>query len=119
MTYYQKGTGLMANHDSCLGVIETAGLSAALEASDTMLKSQKVTLLSIFFEGNGQIAVVIQGNTGMVQAAIEAGATAAERKGTVLARNVIPRCSQDVIDFLAHMSDRTTPIYLDSVNHNQ
>jgi ethanolamine utilization protein EutM len=90
--------------NSCLGVIETESLSAALEAADTMLKSQKVKLFKLITIGSGQIAVLVQGNTGAVQAAIEVGAAAAQQKSTVIARSVIPRCHQDLINYLGQLN---------------
>jgi microcompartment protein CcmL/EutN len=92
------------HQESCLGLIETDNLSAALEAADTMLKlkPQTVTFFQLIIVGAGHIAVLILGKTGEVQAAIEAGSKAAQRKGTVLAQNVIPRCA-DLIGHLAEM----------------
>ena len=91
----------MSSQDSCLGIIETENLAAALEAADAMLRLRTVTLLKLIIIGTGQIAVLIQGKTGAVQAAIETGSKAAQRKGTVIAQNVIPRCDAILIGHLA------------------
>jgi len=91
----------VSNQESCLGIIETESLAVGLEAADVMLKLKTVTILKLLFIGTGQIAILIQGKTGAVQAAIETGAKAAERKGNVLARNVIPRCDPSLISYLA------------------
>jgi ethanolamine utilization protein EutM len=96
--------------NSCLGVIETESLASALEAADTMLKLKTVTLFKLIFIGCGRTAVLVQGETGAVQAAVEAGAKAAERKGKVLARNVIPRCDPSLINFLADVNSREASV---------
>lgn len=74
-----------------LGIIETRGLTAAIEAADTMLKAANVTLVKTEKIGSGLVSVVIQGDVGAVKAAVEAGAESASRLGEVLAINVIPR----------------------------
>lgn len=74
-----------------LGIIETRGLTAAIEAADTMLKAADVTLVKTEKIGSGLVSVVIQGDVGAVKAAIEAGAENAARLGEVIAVNVIPR----------------------------
>ena len=74
-----------------LGIIETRGLSAAIEAADTMLKAADVTLVKTEKIGSGLVSVVIQGDVGAVKAAVEAGAENAARLGEVIAVNVIPR----------------------------
>ena len=84
----------------CLGVIETDGLAAALEAADSMLKLGGVSLLDIRAVVSTRVAVLIEGDLGHVQTAVEAGATAAARKGTVVGRNVIPRCHDALLKHL-------------------
>jgi len=74
-----------------LGIIETRGLTAAIEAADTMLKAADVTLVKTEKIGSGLVSVVIQGDVGAVKAAVEAGAENAARLGEVIAVNVIPR----------------------------
>lgn len=94
----------MGDQDRCLGIIETENLSAAVEAADAMLKSQQsLKWWKLVFIGNKQIAVIILGELGSVQAAIEVGAAAAQRKGTVLGRNVVPRCTQKLIEYLEQL----------------
>jgi ethanolamine utilization protein EutM len=87
----------MRSENHCLGVIETLGLSPALEAADTMLKSGKVEFVGFQFLGGAQVAVIIKGEVGPVQAAIGEGKDAAERKGDVLRKNVIARCDEIII----------------------
>lgn len=74
-----------------LGIIETRGLTAAIEAADTMLKAADVTLVKTEKIGSGLVSVIIQGDVGAVKAAVEAGAESASRLGEVIAVNVIPR----------------------------
>jgi ethanolamine utilization protein EutM len=84
----------------CLGIIETDGLAAALEAADSMLKLGGVSLLDIRADVLMRVAVLVEGDLGCVQTAVEAGATAAARKGTVVGRNVIPRCHDALLRHL-------------------
>lgn len=74
-----------------LGLIETRGLVAAIEAADAAAKAANVTLLSAELLGGGIVTLRIQGDLGAVQAAVEAGAQAAKRIGEVVAVRVIPR----------------------------
>ncbi len=79
-----------------LGLIETRGLTAAIEAADTMLKAADVKVLGTEKIGSGLVSVVIQGEVGAVKAAVEAGSEAAQRLGEVIAVHVIPRPSEEV-----------------------
>ena len=74
-----------------LGLIETRGLVAAIEAADAAAKAANVSLLSAELLGGGIVTLRIQGDLGAVQAAVEAGAQAAKRIGEVVAVRVIPR----------------------------
>lgn len=74
-----------------LGLIETRGLVAAIEAADAAAKAATVTLVSAELLGGGIVTLRIRGDLGAVQAAVEAGAQAAKRIGEVLAVRVIPR----------------------------
>ncbi len=76
---------------NAIGFIETRGLTAALEAADTMLKSAEVKLVGMEKIGSGLITVTIQGDVGAVKAATEAGSDAATRLGELVAVHVIPR----------------------------
>ncbi len=91
----------MGDQDSCVGVIETETLSAAVEAADAMLKSRKVSLFDPAFVGSKHFVVIILGETSPVRAAIETGAVAVQRKGTVLAKNVVPRCDRKLVSHLS------------------
>lgn len=74
-----------------LGLIETKGLIAAIESADTMLKAAEVTLLEKTHVGGGLVTVAVVGDVGAVKAAVDAGASAAQRVGELLSVHVIPR----------------------------
>lgn len=73
------------------GYIETLGLVAAIEAADAMLKAAKVNLLQKREIGFGLVTVIVEGELGAVQSAVDAGCKAAERIGQLISSNVIPR----------------------------
>jgi len=83
-----------------LGMIETKGLVAAIEAADAMVKAAKVTLLGREKVGGGLVTVLVRGEVGAVKAATEAGAAAAKRVGELIAVHVIPRPAEDLDTFL-------------------
>ncbi len=70
--------------DAALGMIETNGLTASIEAADAMLKSADVSLVGQEKIGAGLVTVFVQGDVGAVKAAVEAGQTAASRIGEVV-----------------------------------
>lgn len=79
-----------------LGMIETRGLTASIEASDAMTKAANVTLVGTEKIGSGLVSVIVRGDVGAVKAAVEAGAEAASRLGELVAKHVIPRPHSDV-----------------------
>ncbi len=79
-----------------LGMIETRGLTAAIEAADAMVKAAEVTLVGTEKIGSGLVSVMVRGDVGAVKAAVEAGSSAAARLGEVIATHVIPRPHADV-----------------------
>ena len=79
-----------------LGMIETRGLVAAIEAADAMVKSAEVTLISTEKIGSGLVSVMVRGDVGAVNAAVESGTAAAAKLGEVIATHVIPRPHNDV-----------------------
>ena len=82
--------------NQALGMIETRGLVAAIEAADAMLKAANVELVGTEKIGSGLVSVMVRGDVGAVKAAVEAGSAAAERLGEVIATHVIPRPHNDV-----------------------
>ncbi|APC09193.1 BMC domain-containing protein [Neomoorella thermoacetica] len=85
---------------SALGLIETKGLVAAIEAADAMLKAASVELVGMEKIGSGMVTVMVTGEVGAVKAATEAGGAAATRLGEVIAVHVIPRPHSDVASIL-------------------
>ena len=79
-----------------LGLIETRGLVAAIEAADAMLKAANVELVGTEKIGSGLVSVMVRGDVGAVKAAVEAGTAAASALGEVIATHVIPRPHMDV-----------------------
>ncbi|MDN4625604.1 BMC domain-containing protein [Erwinia sp. PsM31] len=80
-----------------LGLIETVGLAAAVEAADAALKSANVTLAGCEqTKGNGLILVKLMGEVSAVNAAVEAGAVAASRMGKLYAHRVIARAAEGI-----------------------
>ena len=79
-----------------LGMVETRGLIASIEAADAMLKAANVVLVGTEKIGSGLVTVMVRGDVGAVKAAVEAASAAAGRLGEVIAVHVIPRPHGDV-----------------------
>ena len=79
-----------------LGMVETRGLVAAIEAADAMLKAANVELVGTEKIGSGLVSVMVRGDVGAVKAAVEAGLAAAQKLGEIIATHVIPRPHADV-----------------------
>ncbi len=79
-----------------LGMVETRGLTAAIEAADSMVKAAQVTLIGTEKIGSGLVTVMVRGDVGAVKSAVEAGAANASKLGELVATHVIPRPHQDV-----------------------
>ena len=91
-----------------LGLIETRGLVAAIEAADAMVKAAKVKFLSRQKVKGGLVAIMVAGDVGAVKAAVDAGAAAGRRVGTVVSSHVIPRPHND-IDAIIPTSPEESP----------
>lgn len=85
-----------ARDGEAIGLIETRGLVAGIEACDAMLKAAHVRLLGMEQTVPALITIKISGETAAVRAACDAGAAAAERLGKVVSVHVIPRPAEDV-----------------------
>ncbi|NLL71401.1 MAG: BMC domain-containing protein [Epulopiscium sp.] len=81
---------------SAIGLIETRGLTASIEAADAMLKAANVELVGTEKIGSGLVTVIVRGDVGAVKAATESGAEAAQRLGELVAVHVIPRPHTDI-----------------------
>jgi len=79
-----------------LGMIETRGLVALIEASDAMVKAAKVKLVRYEKIGSGLVTALVRGDVAACKAAVDAGAAAAERVGELVSAHVIPRPHGDL-----------------------
>jgi microcompartment protein CcmL/EutN len=79
-----------------IGIIETRGLTAAIEAADAMLKAANVEVVGTEKIGSGLVTVIVKGEVGAVKAAVEVGVEAAQRVGELVASHVIPRPHSDI-----------------------
>lgn len=84
----QETSGVIG--DQALGMIETRGLVASIEAADAMVKAANVTLLDKRAIGGGYVAVMVRGDVGAVRTALAAGREAATRIGEVVSVRLIP-----------------------------
>ena len=83
-------------NQEALGMVETRGLVAAIEAADAMVKAANVVLIGTEKIGSGLVSVMVRGDVGAVKSATEAGGNAAAKLGEVVAIHVIPRPHADV-----------------------
>ena len=88
---------------NALGMVETRGLVAAIEAADAMVKAANVQLVGKEQVGGGLVTVMVRGDVGAVKAATDAGAAAAEKIGELI--YVIPRPHTEVDGILPHGRD--------------
>ena len=79
-----------------LGMIETKGLTALIEAADAMVKAARVELVGYKQIGAGYVTAIVRGDVASCKAATDAGAAAAKRLGEVIAVHVIPRPHSDL-----------------------
>ena len=79
-----------------LGMVETRGLVAAIEAADAMVKAANVQLIGTERIGSGLVTVMVRGDVGAVKAATDAGAAAAEKVGELISVHVIARPHMEV-----------------------
>ncbi|HAL31777.1 MAG TPA: ethanolamine utilization protein EutM [Lachnospiraceae bacterium] len=86
----------MAQSLEALGMVETRGLVAAIEAADQMCKAANVTLIGTEKIGSGLVTVMVRGDVGAVKSSVEAGSNAASSLGELIATHVIPRPHNDV-----------------------
>src|SRR5437762_11729730 len=87
---------MAGTHMEALGMIETKGLTALIEASDAMLKSANVTLIGWQKIGSGLVTAMVVGDVAAVKAAVDAGAAAAGRVGAVIGAQVLPGPHEDL-----------------------
>lgn len=90
--------------DQALGMIETRGLVASIEAADAMVKAARVTLIGKEKVQGGLITILVAGETAAVKSAIDAGAAAAQRVGELVSTHIIPRPDDQVGGILTGIS---------------
>jgi ethanolamine utilization protein EutM len=79
-----------------LGMIETRGFAAMVEAADAMVKAAKVELVSYEKIGGGYVTAIVRGDVAAVKAAVEAGVRGAEKVGEVVTAHVIARPHENI-----------------------
>jgi len=79
-----------------LGMVECFGLVAMIEAADAMVKAANVDLVGYEKIDAGLVTAIVRGEVGAVKAAVDAGASAARRVGTVVATHIIPSPHEEV-----------------------
>lgn len=99
-----------------IGMIETKGLIGSIEAADAMIKAANVKLIKQEFIDGGIVTVIVQGDVGAIQAAVDAGRQAAERVGELLGAHVIPRPDESVykmvepLDYEEYQKQQNQPV---------
>lgn len=79
-----------------LGMVETRGLVAMIEAADAMVKAANVRLVGYEKIGSGYVTAIVRGDVAAVKSATDAGAAAAAKVGEVISVHVIPRPHADL-----------------------
>jgi ethanolamine utilization protein EutM len=82
---------------NAIGLIETKGLVALVEATDAMAKAANVKIEKRVDIGGGFVTTIVSGDVGSVRAAVDAGAAAATQVGQLLSSHVIPRPSEGLV----------------------
>ena len=100
---------MAGTHMEALGMIETKGLVALIEASDAMMKSANVTLIGWQKIGSGLVTAMVVGDVAAVKAAVDAGSAAAGRVGEVIGVQVIPRPHEDLGSVLPLAGKKQAP----------
>jgi microcompartment protein CcmL/EutN len=85
-----------------LGLIETKGLVACIEAADAMCKAANVELIGYENVGSGLVTVMVKGDVGAVKAAVDSGVESAQRIGEVVTSLVIARPHNDINKIVSH-----------------
>lgn len=84
--------------NEAIGLIETKGLVAQIEAADAMLKAANVTLVKQIQIGGAYVTTVIRGDVGSVRAAVDAGSAAASKIGELVSAHIIARPEKSLLE---------------------
>lgn len=79
-----------------IGMVESRGFAAMVEASDAMVKAANVELIGFEKTGGGFVTAIVRGDVASVRAAVEAGVRAAEKVGEIVSSHIIPRPHSNV-----------------------
>ena len=91
-----------------MGMIETKGLIGSIEAADAMVKAANVEILKQEMIDGGIVTILVEGDVGAVQAAVDAGKSAASRVGELVAAHVIPRPDEHVAKMFEKVAVKPT-----------
>ena len=83
---------------SAIGLVETKGLIALVEATDAMAKAANVEIVKRVGIGSAMVTTVVKGDVGSVRAAVEAGANAASQAGELISSHIIPRPAEGLVE---------------------
>ena len=83
---------------TAIGLVETKGLIALVEATDAMAKAANVEIVKRVNIGGGLVTTIVKGDVGSVRAAVEAGANAASQVGELVSSHVIPRPADGLME---------------------
>ncbi|NLF73114.1 MAG: BMC domain-containing protein [Candidatus Anammoximicrobium sp.] len=83
---------------TAIGLVETKGLIALVEATDAMAKAANVEIVKRVGIGGGLVTAIVKGDVGSVRAAVEAGANAASQVGELVSSHVIPRPAEGLVE---------------------
>jgi len=83
---------------TAIGLVETKGLIALVEATDAMAKAANVEIVKRVGIGGGLVTTIVKGDVGSVRAAVEAGANAASQVGELVSSHVIPRPADGLVE---------------------
>lgn len=83
---------------SAIGLVETKGLIALVEATDAMAKAANVKIVKRVGIGGAYVTTIVSGDVGSVRAAVEAGAHAASQIGELVSSHVIPRPAEGLVE---------------------
>lgn len=83
---------------NAIGMIETKGLLALIEATDAMAKAANVEIVKRVDIGGAYVTTMVSGDVGSVRAAVEAGAAAAAQVGELVSSHIIPRPAEGLVN---------------------
>jgi ethanolamine utilization protein EutM len=84
--------------NQAIGLVETRGLVALVEATDAMAKAANVQIVKRVSIGGGLVTTVVSGDVGSVRAAVDAGSNAASQVGELVSSHIIPRPADGLVD---------------------